>query len=177
MLSLVNGHHFHHEIHYFSFTNLKGVLISLAIGILVYTLFIRKVLIKNKTYVNPMENKISLENQVYIPMIKILTAVFGVICRIFADSTDFLIFLARKSVLTDAKEHTEHQRKYAYAFGDVIDHVKHDKTHKNANLFVRVSETISKTTQRISSNFSFALFMTCFGVCIILVFLIISFVS
>ncbi len=177
MLSLVNGHHFHHEIHYFSFTNLKGVLISLAIGILVYALFIRKVLVKNKTYVNPMDGKISLENQVYIPMIKILTTVFGVICRVFADSTDFLIFLTRKSVLSDAKEHTEHQRKYAYALGDVVDHFKHDKTHKNANLFVRVSETISKTTQRISSNFSFALFMTCFGVCIILVFLIISFVS
>lgn len=177
MLSLVEGHHFHHEIHYFSFTNLKGVLISLAIGVIVYLLFIRKVLVKNKVYVNPMENKLSLENQVYIPLIKILTAFFGVICRIFADSTDFLIFLTRKSVLSDAKKHTEHQRKYAYALGDIVDHFKHDKTHKNANLFVRVSETISKTTQRISSNFSFALFMTCFGICIILVFLIVSFVS
>ena len=175
MLSLVEGHHFHHEIHYFSFTNLKGVLISLTIGILVYLLFIRKVLVKNKTYVNPMENKISLENQVYVPAIKIVSAVVGVICRIFADSTDFLVFIARKSVLTDAKEHTERKRKYAYALGDVLDHFKHDKTHKNANLFVRVSETISKTTQSISSNFSFALFMTCLGVCIILVFLIISF--
>lgn len=199
MLSLVEGHHFHHEIHYFSFTNLKGVLISLAIGILVYLLFIRKVLVKNKIYVNPMENKISLEEQVYIPLINLLTKFFGfifkaidrlpdlliaggkvlltIVCRAFADSTDFLVYLSRKSVLSDAKEHTEHQRKYAYALGDVVDHVKHDKTHKNANLFVRVSETISKTTQRISSNFSFALFMTCFGVCIILVFLIISFVS
>lgn len=175
MLSLVEGHHFHHEIHYFSFTNLKGVLISLAIGILVYTLFIRKVLIKNGTYVNPVENKISLENQVYVPMIKLVSAIVGVICRIFADSTDFLVFIARKSVLTDAKEHTERKRKYAYALGDALDHLKHDKTHKNANLFVRVSETISRTTQSISSNFSFALFMTCLGICIILVFLIITF--
>ena len=177
MLPLVEGHHFHHEIHYFSFVNLKGVLISLAIGILVYTLFIRKVLIKESTYVNPVEGKISLENQVYIPVIKALTAIVGVICRLFADSTDFLVFITRKTLLTDAKEHEEHKRKYAYAFGDLVDHFNHDKTHKNANLFVRISETISKTTQSISSNFSFALFMTCLGICIILVFLIISFAS
>ena len=177
MLSLVEGHHFHHEIHYFSFTNLKGVLISLTIGILVYTLFIRKVLIKKDAYVNPVEGKISLENQVYIPLIKLLTAVVGVVCRLFADSTDFLVFLTRKTLLTDAKEHEEHKRKYAYAFGDIIDHFKHDKEHTNANLFVRISETISRTTQNISSNFSFALFMTCLGICIILVFLVISFAS
>ena len=177
MLSLVDGQHFHHEIHYFSFTNLKGVLISLSIGILVYVLFIRKVLVKNGTYVNPVENKVSLEKQVYIPIIKGLTIVVGVICRIFADSTDFLVFISRKTVFKNEKEHPEHRRKFSYALGDILDHFKHDKEHTNSNLFVRVSETISRTTQSISANFSFALFMTCLGVCVILVFLIVSFIS
>lgn len=178
MLPLVNGHHFHHEIEYFSFANLKGVIISLTIGILVYVLFIRGVLMKKqdgeKVYVNPFENKISLERQVYVPVIKGITVVVGVVCRVFSDITDMLILLTRKTVLTDAREHETHRHKFAYGLGSVYDKIRHDKEHTNANLLVRIAETISQTTDNISSNFSFALFMTCLGICIILVYIIVS---
>ena len=43
-LDFTGGHAFDHAIHYFAWTNLKGVVISLAIGMAVYFLFIRTVL-------------------------------------------------------------------------------------------------------------------------------------
>ena len=45
-LDFTGGHAFDHAIHYFAWTNLKGVVISLAIGMVVYFLFIRTVLMR-----------------------------------------------------------------------------------------------------------------------------------
>lgn len=51
----------HHEVHYFAWVNLKGGLISIGIGILVYFLVIRKVFMKNGNYVNLWPEKLDLE--------------------------------------------------------------------------------------------------------------------
>ena len=51
----------HHEVHYFAWVNLKGGLISIGIGILVYFLVIREVFMKNGNYVNLWPEKLDLE--------------------------------------------------------------------------------------------------------------------
>lgn len=51
----------HHQVHYFTWANLKGGLISIGIGVLVYLCFIRKVLIRKGTYVDVWPRKLDIE--------------------------------------------------------------------------------------------------------------------
>lgn len=204
MIDFVGGHGFHHQVHYFSFTNLKGVIISLSIGVIVYFLFIRKVLMKDENgerkHYNPLENKFSFEENIYKPVyrgtLKALTGVSAIAdklpdhiikggmvvltmaSRLLCDITDIIIYALSRTVFVTAKEKQEDApHRYSYAFGAFVDkHTKHHEKDREskADHFANVSETISKTTEKLSASFSFALFMTCFGICLILLFLLLS---
>ncbi|MBO5022790.1 MAG: sodium:proton antiporter [Clostridia bacterium] len=202
MLPLANGHAFHHAVEYTAWANLKGVLISLLIGAVVYFVFVRTLLIKRKdgrkTYICPWSDKLSLENLVYVPVCKGFIAAFGallaffdklperligagifvlsVICRAADDVTDFFALLLRKTVLGDTKEiQVRHKHRVAYAVGSVLDKLTSSEEHTHAKKFSRVMETVSHTTSRIFGNFSFALLMACLGICTILLLLIFVF--
>ena len=58
-----------HAVHYFTLTNLKGGAISVAIGLAVYLLFVRKVLIRKDCYVNIWPAWLDLENLIYRPLL------------------------------------------------------------------------------------------------------------
>ncbi|MFI3325394.1 MAG: proton-conducting transporter membrane subunit [Clostridia bacterium] len=59
------------EMHYFNFTNLKGAVISLTIGALIYFFIIKKFLItKDEKYIDINNTKFSLENTVYRPVVQ-----------------------------------------------------------------------------------------------------------
>jgi hydrogenase-4 component B len=51
----------HHEVHYFTWLNLKGGFISIGIGLIVYFFVIRKVFMKNGNYVDLWPRKLDLE--------------------------------------------------------------------------------------------------------------------
>ena len=199
MLPLANGHAFHHAVEYLSWVNLKGVLISLSIGVLVYFGFIRTLLIKKKdgrkTYICPWNDKISIENLVYVPVCKAIVAALGalisfldklpehligagmfalsVICRAADNVTDALALLLRKTALRDSgEEKIVHKHRIAYAVGSAVDKIKAKKGHPNAKKFSSVTETVTRTSKRITGNFSFALLMACIGICSILLMLI-----
>ena len=205
MIEFIGGHDFHHTVHYFAFVNLKGVLISVAIGLTVYFAFIRTVLLKNKNgkkmHVNPLAGKFSLEENIYKPLFRLAISIFGVICsvldksmdivikvglfilslisRIFSDITDLIILVLSKTILKDSIEkQNEQPHRFSYALGDFIEkHSKHPHRKDNESLaeyFASVSETISQTNSYLSRSFSFALLMTCFGICVVLLFLIFS---
>ncbi len=179
MLPFVDGHESHHQVEYFSLVNLKGIFISLAIGITVYLLVICKGLMKKengkKIHYNPLADKFSLENNVYVPLLKGIGFVLTVILRACSDITDIILLVLDKSVFKMAKEPAEpHERRYAYALGSVYGKLTRKGKEAQAERFVRASETIDKTTTRLSKNFSFALFMTCLGISIILLFLILK---
>ena len=71
----------HHEVHYFTWVNLKGGLISIGIGILVYFLVIRKVFMKNGQYVNLWPEKLDLE-VIFSKLVWGMLAVLGFISKI-----------------------------------------------------------------------------------------------
>ena len=71
----------HHEAHYFAWVNLKGGLISIGIGILVYFLVIRKVFMKNGNYVNLWPEKLDLE-VIFSKLVWGMLAVLGFISKI-----------------------------------------------------------------------------------------------
>ena len=71
----------HHEVHYFAWGNLKGGLISIGIGILVYFLVIRKVFMKNGNYVNLWPEKLDLE-VIFSKLVWGMLTVLGFISKI-----------------------------------------------------------------------------------------------
>lgn len=81
-------HHAGHEVHYFTWTNLKGSVISIAIGIIVYLFIIRKMMMKTqedgrRVYVNRWPKIFDLEDFFYRPiLIKILPAIAGTCCSV-----------------------------------------------------------------------------------------------
>ena len=71
----------HHEVHYFTWVNLKGGLISIGIGIFVYFLVIRKVFMKNGNYVNLWPEKLDLE-VIFSKLVWGMLAVLGFVTKI-----------------------------------------------------------------------------------------------
>ncbi|MCQ2770206.1 MAG: complex I subunit 5 family protein [Clostridia bacterium] len=76
-----------HQVHYLSLENLKGALISIVIGAILYLLFIRKVLMKNNEYINIWPEKLDIEELIYRPLLlKVLPNFFGYISAIFGEN-------------------------------------------------------------------------------------------
>lgn len=88
--------HAGHEVHYFTWTNLKGSIISIVIGALVYVLVVRKLLMKTqengaKVYVDRWPRILDLEDSIYRPvLLKLLPTICGNICLVLDNVTDVL---------------------------------------------------------------------------------------
>ena len=79
-------------IRYFALENLKGALISLAVGGVTYFGFIRPVLIRNGRYVNVLPGWLDLEKSVYRPLLlRVLPTVFAFIARLAGSLFDWFI--------------------------------------------------------------------------------------
>ena len=96
-----------HVVEYFSMVNLKGGLISICIGAVVYILFICKVLVRKEdgteVYVNAWPQWLDMEEMIYRPLLlRFLPLVFGIICRVFDCMVDTLVVLLRKTIYKDS---------------------------------------------------------------------------
>jgi len=89
-----------HAVHYFSLVNLKGSIISLTVGALVYLLVVRKLLIRQQRYLDPIPRWCNLEYNFYRPLLALLAkAVLGT--AIIADRLIFrLLFKSLPAILT-----------------------------------------------------------------------------
>ncbi|MBQ8802991.1 MAG: sodium:proton antiporter [Tyzzerella sp.] len=85
-----------HEVHYFTWTNLKGSVISIAIGVAVYFLIVRTWMMKRqedgvKVYVNKWSHYLDLEDYIYRPiLLKLIPGICGFVCMILDHITDML---------------------------------------------------------------------------------------
>ena len=76
-----------HAIHWLSFENLKGSAISVCIGIIVYAVVVRGLLMKNaegkRVYVNRIPAWMDLEESVYRPvLLRLIPAIVTPVCRL-----------------------------------------------------------------------------------------------
>ena len=72
----------YHRVHYFAWANLKGGVISVTIGALVYLLFVRRVLMKKGRYVDLWPVWLNLEEGIYRPvLLKALPFVGALLAR------------------------------------------------------------------------------------------------
>ena len=128
-------HHAGHAVHYFTWTNLKGSVISIAIGAGVYFLVVRGWMMQKqadgkKIYVNRWPAWLDLEEIFYRPLlVTILPAVLGFLCKILDNLfsvctkiavsvgaltagilnilTDGTVVLLRKTLFRDTQERGE----------------------------------------------------------------------
>jgi len=168
-LDFTGGHPFHHGVHYLAWVNLKGVVISLCIAAVVYCLFIRMVLIaKDGTYRSVWPKWLSLEDSVYKPFFRALFAVIHVLCRLVCDIPDLIILAVRKTVLRDsrAKVKTDPYPRLVRMFSRFGD--------ESAQRHADISATRKDVVSRFTGSLSFALLMTCLGLCVALCVMILT---
>lgn len=122
-----------HRVSYFSPGNLKGGLISIAIGAVIYVL-IRKVLMEHRHdstgYQDCWPGWLDMENLLYRPvLLKILPFVFGVACRFCDSLLDNFLLLLRKSVYRDRKIPHElaEGSVFTHSLGAVLDFMRQAK--------------------------------------------------
>ena len=89
-------HHAGHSVHYFTWTNLKGSVISVVIGALLYAVVVRGWMVKGKEYVNRWPDWIDLEERIYRPLLlKILPGILGFLCSILDNIWDVTVKILR----------------------------------------------------------------------------------
>ena len=87
----LGAHHGGHAVHYFTWGNLKGSLISVAIGAVLYFLAVRGWMMRDGNYVNRWPEWLDLEERLYRPLVlRILPGVFGGACMLLDKAMDFL---------------------------------------------------------------------------------------
>ena len=85
-------HHAGHAVHYFTWVNLKGSLISIAVGVVIYLTVVRCWMMEKEGYVDRWPKWLDLEEKVYRPLLlKVLPSIFGGICAILDHTMDLLI--------------------------------------------------------------------------------------
>ena len=96
-----------HAVYYFAWINLKGAVITLVVGLFVYFLFIRKVLMGkdengNMIYVERWPEWLNLENRLYRPLLlSWLPYIGGFAARVLDSFVDGVISVARILIFND----------------------------------------------------------------------------
>lgn len=177
-------------VSYFTSGNLKGAVISILIGAVVYLFFIRKYLMeengKNETqYRNMWPAWLDLEERIYRPLLlKVLPICFGILCRLLDSLADGIVVLFRKTLYRDSKlprerlegnMGTEVLGKLLNAFQYLGNHTwRRDRpAHRDyVHLAAIKSAEIRETNHIIHRSLSFGLLLVCIGLSLTLFYLI-----
>ena len=116
--SFLNAPELEETIHYFNFENIKGGLISIVIGLLIYFVFIRKCLMKDNRYVDRWPKVLDLEELIYRPLLLVILPGIGIFFARICDSiVDGLVVILRKTLYSDRAIPRD------YAEGNVFTHI------------------------------------------------------
>ncbi|MCR5507707.1 MAG: sodium:proton antiporter [Lachnospiraceae bacterium] len=178
-------------VDYFTFSNLKGSLTSIVIGIVIYFLIIRKLLMKkdeegNTVYIDAWPKWLDMENLIYRPVLeKILPFVLAFVLRIFDRMADHIISLLHRSLLREVepKRPLMYGNAFTHVLGAVMDKVVEllnrtvrRKSPKVINYEQKLAfgvEGMIKMSRYASRSVSFGLMMFSMGCIFTLVYLIV----
>ena len=150
VMEFMRSGHLHHEVHYFTWVNLKGGLISIGIGILVYVFVIRKVFIRNGEYVDLWPEKLDVE-ALFTKLLFAFLAGLGKLVQLPDQLPEVIVGYFQKHVFTETTEHPEHELV--------------DKLHRQYDRKV-------DTLQLIGSSLSFGLLLACAGLILTIVYIL-----
>lgn len=177
------------RISYFSMVNLKGSLVSIALGVIIYFVVVRGWLMgredKEGCYLDRWNKYWDLENSVYRPvLLRILPAIFCVLCRICDNILDALIVLLRKTLYRDSKlpHELEEGTFYTHALGSGMNSIlyglnktmwkKNPKKKDFEHSLALRHEEISEDNTIIGRSLSFGLLLFCGGLILTLIYLL-----
>lgn len=176
-------------MHWLSFENLKGSMISVAIGIAVYAVVVRLLLMKKengrKVYVNRVPAWFDLEDSFYRPVVlHFLPFVCAFVCRVFDTMVDGIATLLKNTVLAPRKRRMSIWvgTRVTHMLGTAMDAVvsvlnktlfhNHPITKSFVSVFA-VSELEAKQTfSLITGSVSFGLLLAALGFAITLLYLL-----
>lgn len=184
--------HAGHSVDYFTWVNLKGSVISIAIGIVLYFGVVRTVLMKkqadgSRDYVNRWWKYFDLEDYFYRPvLLKFLPTVMGAICLVLDRLVDGVVVILRKTIYKDSPIHKEWDE------GNSV-------THALGTVFNKGESVLNKTVWRsmprmtdyrhrfalkyasfkenfvfIERSLSYGLILFCLGLCAVLIYLLVE---
>lgn len=184
--------HAGHSVDYFTWVNLKGSVISIIIGIVLYFGVVRPLLMKKQTdgsrdYVNRWWKYLDLEDYFYRPvLLKFLPTILGAVCLVIDRLIDGAVVLLRKTIYKDSLIYKEMDEgnSVTYAFGTFFNigesvlnktvwrsHPKQtDFRHKFALKYVAFKENLGF----IERSLSYGLILFCFGLCAVLIYLLVA---
>ncbi len=148
-----------HPVRYFAWGNLRGGLVSLAIGALVYLLVIRRLLTEKTAegetvYRDLWPKKLDLEELLYRPLVlTVLPAVGRGAARALGSVVDAVIYLGGRRVPADSSP--------SYSFREFA--------------FMRERDTVTSITRQILNSFSFSLLLFSGGLCLVLIYILYGF--
>ncbi|MDD3795460.1 MAG: complex I subunit 5 family protein [Lachnospiraceae bacterium] len=201
-LEFLRGAELEESISYFSFGNLKGGLISLSIGAVVYLGLIRPLLMSRRTdadsgaadmengeeireYVDRWPKWLDLEEVIYRPLLlRLLPFVFGVICRALDSLVDTIIVILRKTVYRDKGIPYElpEGNLFTKAVGSILNGCAFllNKTFRKRNPITRdyvhqlamVKAALAESNTLIGRSLSFGLLLFAMGLLATLVYLL-----
>ena len=108
--SFLHGHDPAHAVAYFSWTNLKGAVASISIGIILYFLIVRMCLIQKNAegrsvYLNAWPKWLNIEEKVYRPaLLQVFPFIGAFAARTVASVVDVTIAGAQRVLFYDRKE-------------------------------------------------------------------------
>lgn len=163
-----------HSVYYFTWTNLKGGLISICIGILVYVFVVRKVFVRNGKYVDLWPKWLDIEaafTRIIFAFLKVLGAGSRVVDGFLTQwCTVEGMLKALEAVSRGADGLSE--RAVAYLKGTVY----RETTEKSVNSFVQsLHEHYDKKVDNmrlVGSSLSFGLLLACIGLILTIVYLL-----
>ena len=162
-----------HRINFFSFENLKGALISISIGLIVYFFIVRLLLQnKKKEYLDLWPKVLDLETLVYVPLLKGLFYIVSFVVRVLDLLMDGIIYILRKTILRSYTYKYE-KKSLADRLGSLFDKKENPDPHRYANKADQFITAVSNAQSEVGSSFTFALTMLCLGIVIIITFLLV----
>ncbi len=169
------------QISYYTISNLRGAMISIGIGILLYAGVVRPLLMKKeekqRVYVNRWPGWLDLEELVYRPLLcRALPLIGGVFSRFLDRLLDGIIVFLRKTVYRDSPipHELEEGTWTTHVVGGFLDGVE-GLFHRDTDFEHKLAlahEDFSENSMIIGRSLSFGLFMACVGLILTLLYLL-----
>ena len=179
---------------FFSWEALSGALVTLAVAAFVYFVVIRLGLMRQGSYPERWPQKLDLEDALYRPLLlkwlptaggkaarvlaklpdrlfAALPWLLGGIFRAVCELPDLLLALCRRTFLGELKPKKPH---VGSAFTETMGHLANRVTGSNQFVmrFARWDKRFREAAAEVGAGFSFALILTCLGLCVTLVVLL-----
>ena len=187
----MHGEKVEETVNYFAFSNLKGGIISITLGVLIYYFIIRKLLMKkdeegNAVYINAWPEWLDIENLIYRPLLQhIIPFILAFILRIFDRMTDHIISLMSRTLLREVEPRRPllYGNMFTRVLGVIMDRfvvILNKTVRRKKPKYVNYEQKLAfgfdevlKTSRLTSRSVSFGLMMFSFGCIFTLIYLIV----